>query len=95
MNRDYVLTGNLGSVQVWMGNPGNSFSVYACDGHHRMIQLFDQQGKSISPKSPRLGYSGRRGSWEEGIQLVCDDDVSEDTFNRLVAAGYPNVCRRG
>jgi hypothetical protein len=88
---------NYGEVQVWMGNPADSFTGFVGfrDGS---ALLYGPEGSSILPTSPRVGYSGKRnsgkGGYRDGVQLVADDNVNDETFTALIDAGYP-IVRRG
>jgi hypothetical protein len=99
MTSQVLVAGSLGSV--WVQPDGNTPPVETLHIHDAEssgqritgdVRLFDAAGVSVKPKSPRLGFHGKRGT--ATMSIVCDDDVSDATMQRLVAAGYLRVIRR-
>jgi hypothetical protein len=88
---------NYGEVQVWMGSTADSFTAFVGFWSGSAL-LYGPEGSSISTASHRLGYHGKRnsgkGGYRDGVQLVADDNVSDETFAALIDAGYP-IVRRG
>jgi hypothetical protein len=67
-------------------------TLYVTETDRFGIRLADATGRQVLPKSPRLGFNGRRP--DVSHQIVCDDDVSDETRQRLIAAGYMRVIER-
>lgn len=80
---------------VWVQPDGNvppKLTLHVFDGRFGIV-LCDANGTMVMPKSPRLGFHSSHKE-EKRWMLVCDDDVSDETRERLIKAGYAKVIAR-
>jgi hypothetical protein len=81
----------IGQVQVWTGEVGTSFSLNVVEDKHG-LRLMDNDGKTVTPNSPRLGFHGRRPGVSHEVVL---DNLGDEWVEKLTAAGYRNVKPHG
>jgi len=83
----------LGTVYVQpAGEVPPTKTLYVVHSKTHGLVLADADGREYGPKSPAVGYNAPRG--DSNMTLVCDDDVSAETRESLVARGYRNVVAR-
>lgn len=92
MTIDEIFAKAEGQVQVWTGDPGTSFSLNVIQDPKYGLLLMDNYGRRVTPKSPRLGYYGRRPGVAYDIVL---DNLGDEWVEKLTKVGYLNVKPHG